>query len=100
MANNNETDDLMVVRQTVLKGLRSHPAKVYLFGSQVTGMARKTSDIDIAIWSEKELPDGLMSDIRQALDDSCILATVDLVDLSTSDPAFRQRVLKEGVLWS
>jgi uncharacterized protein len=92
--------DLQVVRQIVLGGLRYHPAKVYLFGSQAKGVARKTSDIDIAVWPEQPLPDGLLSDIRQALENSNILENVDLVDLSNADQEFRLRVLKEGILWN
>ncbi len=91
--------DIKLAREIVLHGLRGYPGKVYLYGSQAKGVARRTSDIDIAIWPEHPLPDGLLSDIRQALEDSRILASVDLVDLSNSDPEFRQRVIKEGVMW-
>ena len=92
--------DIQVVRQIVLDGLRNHAAKVYLFGSQAKGVARKTSDIDVAIWPEQSLPAGLLSDIRQDLENSDILFNVDLVDLSNVDDDFRQKVIKEGILWS
>lgn len=91
--------DIELAREIVLRRLRGYQVKVFLFGSQAKGSARKTSDIDIAVWPEQSLPDGLLSDIRQELEDSQILAVVDLVDLSYSDLQFRKRVMKEGILW-
>ena len=46
------------------------------------------------------LPAGLLSEIREALEESLVLYPVDLVDLSDATPQFRERVLQEGVLWS
>ncbi len=93
------THDLESVRQIVLDALKGHRAKVWLFGSQATGQARRYSDIDVAILPLEPLPALTFSNIREALEESNILRTVDVVDLSDADEALRQRVLKEGVLW-
>lgn len=91
--------DLEQVRQLVRDGLGEHPARVYLFGSRATGGARPTSDIDVAVWPLTELPEGTLAAIREALSETTIPYTVDLVDLRETDAAFRARVSAEGVLW-
>ena len=92
-------DDLKLVRQLVLGGLGGYPARVYLFGSCATGHARPASDIDVAVWPLVELPVGTLSLIREALEESLIPFTVDLIDLRDTDEMFRARVLKEGIAW-
>jgi predicted nucleotidyltransferase len=87
------------VRQIVLDALKGHRAKVWLFGSQATGRSRLHSDIDVAILPLEPLPALTFSNIREALEESDVIRTVDVVDLSETDESFRQRVLKEGVLW-
>lgn len=91
--------DLKHVRRVVLAGLGAHPARVYLFGSRATGRARRASDIDVAVWPLAELSEGTLAAIREALFETMIPYTVDLVDLRDANAAFRARVLAEGVLW-
>lgn len=90
--------DLDETRRIVLEGLRGHKARVYLFGSWAQGRAGRASDIDVAVLPADPLPDGLLSDIRDALEESTIIYRVDPVDLSEAGPAFRARVEREGVL--
>lgn len=78
---------------------RPYSCQVYLFGSWATGNAYPSSDVDIAILPEAPLPAGLLSQIRFELEESSLLLTVDLVDLSQATNSFRNRVLTEGVLW-
>ena len=92
-------EDLERVRQLVIGGLGGRPARVYLFGSRATGHARRTSDIDVAVWPLTDLPEGTLSAIREALFETTIPYTVDLVDLRETDAAFRARVIAEGVVW-
>ncbi|HIK58835.1 MAG TPA: nucleotidyltransferase domain-containing protein [Nitrospinaceae bacterium] len=93
-------DDIAEVGRIVLEGLRRYPVRVYLFGSSARGEVRKGSDIDVAVLPLNPLPDGTLSAIRETLEESRVLCQVDLVDLSTSDPAFSNRVFKEGVMWT
>ena len=90
---------LAETKRIVLRGLAGFPARVYLFGSRATGTARRTSDIDVAVWPLAELPVGTLARIREALEESRVIYTVDLVDLRDTDEAFRARVLTEGIAW-
>ena len=92
--------DLQEVRRIVNAGLRGHPARVYLFGSWAKGCPSRTSDIDVAVLPLAPLPEGLLSEIRETLEDSLVVYPVDLVDLSEAPLGFRDRVLREGVLWN
>lgn len=91
--------DLQQVRQIILEKLGKHSAQVFLFGSQATGRAVGASDIDVAVLPKDELPVGLLSLVREALEQSNIPFRVDLVDLSKADESFRQRVMREGIQW-
>ena len=67
----------------------------YLFGSHVTGRARKTSDIDIAISAPKLTLDGyckLWSRITNTLGTE----KIDLVTMSDKPVSFRYQVIREG----
>ena len=91
--------DLALARKIVLDGLAGYAVRVFLFGSRAKGEADRVSDIDIAIWPQENIPLGVFAQIREALEESDILYHVDLVDLSETNPAFRERVLREGIPW-
>lgn len=91
--------DFKTVRKIVLGHLRSRAATVYLFGSHATGKARQHSDIDIAILPLHPLSPMILTKIREELEESDVVRNVDVVDLSETDGAFRQRIEKEGVIW-
>ena len=91
--------DLRTTREIVLNHLRNQKARVYLFGSHATGKARKHSDIDVEILPIKRLSPMLLTEIREKLEESDVVRTVEIVDLSQTDAAFRRRVLKEGIPW-
>ena len=92
--------DLNTIREIILSRLQGYPVKVYLFGSHATGRAVALSDIDVAVLPEDPLPTGLLSQVREEIENSNVPSCVDLVDLSQTDEGFRQRVLSEGVEWS
>ena len=73
---------------------------VYLFGSWARGEAASYSDIDIAVDSPHPLPRGFLSQLRERFEESTIPYRVEVVDLRRTDPAFRQRVIREGVRWN
>ena len=91
--------DLELARQIVLDALAKFSVKVYLFGSQAKKQAGRISDIDIAVLPLQPIPGWVFSEIREALEESNILYPVDLIDLSETDERFRERVLKEGIVW-
>jgi predicted nucleotidyltransferase len=80
--------DLQKVRQIVLAGLHAYPVKVLLFGSHATGRATRTSDIDVAVLPQHELPVGLLSQLREELEKSNVPYRVDLVDLPERTKTF------------
>lgn len=92
--------DLEHVRSLVLGRLGEYRAKVFLYGSFARGQGALGSDIDIAVLPLEPIPFTVFSDLREALEDAPILFPVELVDLSQAEPAFRRRVLQEGIVWS
>lgn len=91
---------LEAVRSVVQKHLSGLDVRVFLFGSWARGTARRTSDIDVAVLGPKPLPPGVLPRLREALAESRVPYEVEVVDLSDASPAFRKRVLEEGVAWS
>jgi predicted nucleotidyltransferase len=83
----------------MLERLKNYRTRIYLFGSQASGNARLYSDIDVAVLPLQKLPVSIFSEIREVLEESDIVRTVDVVDLTETDESFRQRVEKEGVVW-
>jgi hypothetical protein len=88
------------VRRIVTERLKGRDAMVVLFGSRASNSASVASDIDVAVLPRTPLPTGLLSRIREALEESQVPYRVDVVDLSSVDPAFRKRVLETGVIWA
>lgn len=91
--------DLAEVRRIVLSHIGGR-ARVFLYGSRARGTATRTSDIDVGIVPDQPLPPGLLSDMREALEESTIPYPVEVVDLSRTDSQFRDRVLKDAIEWS
>lgn len=89
---------LGAVREIVLRELAGAPVQVYLFGSRARGTARRTSDVDVAV--EGPVPAGVLSRLREALEDSNVPVRVDVIELRDADDAFRARVLREAVPWT
>ena len=87
------------VKEIVLGALVGYDAKVSLFGSCATGIARRSSDIDIPIDSKEALPANLISHIRDILEESTIPYDIDVVDMTSASSAIRGRVHHEGVVW-
>lgn len=90
-------DDIRRILREVVGG---REVAVYLFGSWARGEATPISDIDLAIEAPTPLPPGTLARLRERLEESSVPYRVEVVDLKDADPAFRQRVLEEGLLWS
>ena len=91
--------DLAEVKRIVLQGLGPLRARVWLFGSRALGAARRGSDIDVGVLPLEPLPAGTLTRIEEALENSLVLYPVDLVDLSSAEPALRERVERDGIPW-
>ncbi len=79
------------------QALRGRPCQVYLFGSRAGGHATAGSDFDIAVLAEENVS-GELSLAREKLEESSIPYKVDVVDLHTAPAAFKEMVLRQGVL--
>ncbi len=88
------------VRQIIHKSLEGLNYKLYLFGSQARGDFSNTSDIDIGVLLNTPSPPGILSRIREDLEESCIPYTVDLIDLNKVAPEFASHIKEEGILWT
>jgi predicted nucleotidyltransferase len=89
--------DLESVRRIVLDGLRGYECGVVLFGSQATGTARPTSEIEVGVLPRQPLPAWVLARVRDALEESSVLATVDVVDLSKASETLREAAVREGM---
>ena len=94
------TRALKEVRRIVMDVLDGGKVTVYLFGSWARGEATPLSDIDVAIESHAALLPGTLARLRERLEESHVPYRVDVVDLRRTTPAFRRRVLAEGIQWS
>ena len=88
------------IREVILKQLKGYRFQLYLFGSHAIKRAGRASDIDVGILPIAPLPNGLLSEIREELEESHIPYPVDLVDLSRTTPEFLQHVRQEGLIWN
>jgi predicted nucleotidyltransferase len=92
-------EDLAQTREIVLDELRGLQVQVFLFGSYATGKVWRGSDIDVGVLPVEPLPLGLLTELRERLENSTILPKVDVVNLREVDPDFRERVLRHGIPW-
>lgn len=91
---------LETLRAEVRRVLAGTGARALLFGSHALGTAHRGSDVDIAIDAPPDLPRRVIGDLREALEDTTVPWTCDVLDLRDASPAFRDRVLGEGIPWT
>lgn len=72
--------------------------KIYLFGSWARGEQRKSSDVDIALESSKDISLKVAL-FREVLEESTIIYNVDVVNMSRAAKALCQKIYSEGILW-
>ena len=87
------------ILETIDRFLSGYAVRVYQFGSRAAGTPRHGSDCDIGIDPVQELPVGLLSRLREALEELPVPYAVDVVDLSQTASEFARIVRKAGVLW-
>ena len=69
----------------------------YIFGSYVNGKLRADSDIDIAIYLEKEIEPEAYLEMKMNLTDAC-KSEVDLVILNEATPLLKYQIYKNNIL--
>ena len=92
--------DLELAGRVIRSHLAGRDDQVWLFGSRARGDSRTWSDIDVAVQASPALPAGVLSSLREALEDSSCLLNVDVVDWNHADAALRESITREGIEWS
>jgi type I restriction enzyme S subunit len=80
--------------------LREHVprCRVWAFGSRATGKAKRFSDLDLAIECDQPISIDLGAALAEAFSESDLPWKVDIVDLSTVDPSFRELIERDRVV--
>ncbi len=81
------------IRDSVHRHLDLGNHQIFLFGSEATGAAGRTSDIDVGILGPQPVPGSVVERIRQELDTLRTLRTFDVIDFSRVDDAFKSAAL-------
>jgi len=87
------------IRRIIINGLSEYPVRIYLFGSRVSGTPSQSSDCDVGLDFKGEIPPGVLSAVREELEESHVPYRVELVDLSETSPDFTKKVREEGIPW-
>ncbi len=87
------------VKKTVLDSLRGEDVMIMLFGSRARGDYSRRSDIDIGILPKNKYSQKKLILLKEKLEEMNIPYKVEVVNLSKVSKVFREKALKEGVLW-
>jgi len=77
------------IKKIVNENLKHY--KLYMFGSRVTGRAKKYSDVDIAILSD-ELTSDIKAKIEFEFENSTLPYEVDVIDLNSITERFKNLI--------
>jgi type I restriction enzyme S subunit len=89
--------DLWMIVRDILR--RQVPGfEVWAFGSRVTGKAKRYSDLDLAIITDRALPLGVRAGLEDAFSESDLPWRVDVVDWATTSATFRAIVMRDKVV--
>ena len=80
--------------QQVQEILRQHvpECEIWVFGSRVGCGAKRFSDLDLAVVSATAMPVRRLALLASAFEESDLPIKVDVVDLQSASPEFRQRI--------
>ena len=89
---------VLEAKEFTLKFWQNQPVRIYLFGSWARGEAKRSSDVDIAIESKDDMS-FLIGEFREALENSCIIYNVDVVDMNFAAESLCKKIREEGIVW-
>jgi predicted nucleotidyltransferase len=90
---------LLQVKEAVLETFAKEDVGVVLFGSRARGDSDSVSDIDVGIIPHGPYSRTKLTLLKERLENMNIPYSVDVVDVSKTSNAFRQKVLEEGISW-
>ena len=91
-------ENVLEAKEFTLKFWQKQPVRIYLFGSWARGEAKRSSDVDIAIESRDDMS-FLIGEFREALENSCIVYNVDVVDMNFAAESLCKKIREEGIVW-
>jgi predicted nucleotidyltransferase len=91
-----EPQDLALVRAVLAKHVPE--IEVRAIGSRVKGTARKFSDLDLVLMTDRRLDLLRFLDLKDAFSDSDLPYLVDIVDWAATSPSFRGIIERENVV--
>ncbi len=86
----------VAIRESVQKYLDFNIYKLFIFGSEASGVADRHSDIDIGILGPQPVSGAVMQEIREDLERLRTLRPFDVVDFSRVDESFKAEALKHA----
>jgi uncharacterized protein len=87
------------LKSLVIEVFKEEKVIVILFGSRARGDYNRVSDIDIGILPEKNLDKRKLVLLNEKIENLNLPYTVDVVDLSKVSKIFREKALRDGVIW-
>jgi predicted nucleotidyltransferase len=83
------------IRSIIEKHLDISGAKLFFFGSRVTGKGNDRSDIDVGIEGRGEIDRAVMARIKEDLEKLPVLYKIELVDFTAAPASFREVALQK-----
>ncbi len=76
------------------------PCDVFVFGSRIKGTQRKFSDLDLCLKAKKPIDLATIAMLKEALSQSDLPFTVDVIDYNSLSAGFKKIIDEEGVLFN
>ena len=87
------------LKSLVFEILKEENATIILFGSRARGDFSRVSDIDIGVLPGKNFDRKKLVLLKERIENLNIPYTVDIVDLSRVSEVFKEKALREGIVW-
>ncbi len=93
-------EELQLLEKTLFEPLRNAGAEVWIFGSRARGDHKKFSDIDVLfeLPKSKVLPSGLLSKIKEELDQGNLPYKVDIVERQNLANSYCDQVDRDKII--
>jgi predicted nucleotidyltransferase len=88
-------EQFSLLNKLVLEPMKNHGASVYLFGSRATGRHHPYSDVDLLY--SGEIPGIVMSEVKEAIEESSFPFKVDIVRDSELAESYRPTVIQQMI---
>jgi predicted nucleotidyltransferase len=87
--------DLLLVKNILQNHVPEY--EVHAFGSRVLGTAHDSSDLDLAVMTDKPLPTMRLIDLKEEFSESDLPFKVDVVDWAATKASFRKIIEGQAI---